>query len=184
MSALKILMKHYGPGALGENAGEALLKHSGLVAEKALVIAEGLGLSDDSLAFLREGALIHDIGIYLTRAPELGCTGNEPYIRHGVLGRGLIEAEGLHELALVCERHVGAGITAREIESSGLPLPARDMLPLSIEEKIICVADKFFRKTGTRLELTLEEARQTVARYGPGPAGRFDSWLEELGLGS
>lgn len=159
------------------------MRHAGLVAEKALDIAKGLGLDGDSLSLVEDGALVHDIGIYLTHAPGLGCRGTEPYIRHGVLGGKILEKEGMDRLALVCERHVGAGLTAPEIRASGLPLPALDMLPMSIEEKIVCVADKFFRKTGTRLELTLDEARRVVSGYGPGPAGRFDQWLIELGLG-
>ena len=32
------------------------------------------------------------------------------------------------------------------IESNHLPIPHRDMLPVSVEEQVICYADKFFQK--------------------------------------
>ncbi|MCK4910254.1 MAG: HDIG domain-containing protein [Thermodesulfovibrionales bacterium] len=184
MNIADILLRHYGPGSAGHEAAEAFMRHSELVASRAEEIALGLALGYEAVAFVREGAMLHDIGIYLTDAPKLGCTGGEPYIRHGVLGREILESHGLMRHALVCETHVGAGLTAEEIRASGLPLPERDMLPGSIEEKIICVADKFYRKSGANghLELTVEEARMGIARYGEGPATRFDAWLDELGI--
>ena len=165
-------------------AGDTLIRHSELVARKSLELAGNLGLSSASKAFIEEAALLHDIGIRLTNAPDLHCHGENPYIMHGVLGREMLEAEGMTAHALVCERHVGAGLTRKEIRSSGLPLPEREMLPLSIEEKIICVADKFFRKgiVDIEAELSIGEAVAIVERYGPGPAGRFRGWLKELGL--
>ena len=95
--------------------------------------------------------MLHDIGIGLCEAPQLHCSGTEPYLAHGVLGRQLLEKEGLGLHALVCERHTGAGITAEEIREGGLPLPVRDYLPVSLEEKIICVADKFYSKKPGKL---------------------------------
>ncbi len=46
--------------------------------------------------------------------------------------------EGLERHALVAERHIGLGITREEIIRQQLPLPRRDMLCESLEEKIIC----------------------------------------------
>lgn len=184
MNIADILLRHYGPGSAGHEAAETLMRHSELVAVRAEEIARSLALDYEAVTFVREGAMLHDIGIYLTNAPKLGCTGSEPYIRHGVLGREILESHGLMRHAIVCETHVGAGLTAEEIRAAGLPLPQRDMLPESIEEKIICVADKFYRKSGANghLELTVDEARENIARYGQGPATRFDLWLGELGL--
>ncbi|KKK57494.1 hypothetical protein LCGC14_3053890, partial [marine sediment metagenome] len=139
----------------------------------------------DSVCFIYESAMLHDIGICLTNVPALGCHGDEPYIRHGVLGRQMIEAEGLSlNHARICETHVGAGLTASEIRESKLPLPIRDMLPTSLEEKIVCVADKFYRKTsaGGHVELSVDEVIVSVSGYGQGPSRRFDLWLRELGI--
>ena len=182
MRIADILLRHYGPGSAGHEAAETLMRHSELVATRAEEIARSLGLGYEAVDFVREGAMLHDIGIYLTNAPALGCTGDEPYIRHGVLGKEILESHGLMRHAKVCENHVGAGLTTEEIKASALPLPERDMLPMSIEEKIICVADKFYRKKSENghLELSLEEARTNIARYGQGPAARFDLWLSEL----
>ena len=182
MNPNDLILKYYGPDTSGFNAYEILLKHSELVAKKAVDIARSLKLDDSSIAIVYESAMLHDIGIFLTDTPELACHGDAPYIMHGVLGRNLLEAEGLINHARICETHVGAGLTAQEIMESELPLPARDMLPASIEEKIVSVADKFYRKNkkGEHQELSLSETIASVARYGPGPGSRFALWLKDL----
>jgi len=38
------------------------------------------------------------------------------------------------------------GLTVEDIDNKGFPLPRRDMRPLSLEERIICFADKFYSK--------------------------------------
>jgi hypothetical protein len=58
------------------------------------------------------------------------------------------QKKGHPELALVCERHIGVGISIAEIQHHNLPLPSRDMIPVSIEEQLICYSDKFFSKNG------------------------------------
>ena len=120
--------------------------------------------------------MLHDIGILFTDAPDIGCYGSRSYICHGYMGRELLEDEGLPGHALVCERHVCAGLSANDILKHGLPLPARDMLPLTLEEKIICYADKFFsKKTASRhFEKSLEEVRQGIEKYGLCQLQRFD----------
>lgn len=124
-----------------------LLVHSRLVAEKALCIADGhpeLNLDKD---FLYEAGMLHDIGIFLTDAPGIFCFGNQPYICHGYLGADLMRREGYPRHALVCERHTGAGLSLNDIVAQNLPVPHRDMLPVSMEEQVICFADKFYSKT-------------------------------------
>jgi uncharacterized protein len=88
--------------------------------------------------------MLHDIGILHTKSPGLGCHGKYPYICHGFLGRELLDRIGLPEYGLISERHVGVGISSDDIRTFTLPLPERDMVPVSIEEQIICYADKFF----------------------------------------
>lgn len=145
-----------------------LIDHSRAVAHKALAIAAHVSHLHPDTLFIEEAALLHDIGIFLTHAPEIGCFGSREYICHGYLGRELLEKEGLKRHALVSERHIGAGITLREIRVKNLPLPHRNMLPLSLEEKIICYADKFFSKhrTGRTEEKGLEEVRRHMRAYG------------------
>ncbi len=67
--------------------------------------------------------MLHDIGIFLTNAPHIGCYGDKPYICHGYLGREILDKEGLPGHAMVCERHVGAGLTVTDIETGGSSPP-------------------------------------------------------------
>ncbi len=97
--------------------------------------------------FIKEAAMLHDIGIFLTDAPRIHCFGNKPYICHGYLGAELLRSEGLHKHAAVCERHTGTGLTKEQILREGWPLPARDFVPVTMEEQLICFADKFYSKT-------------------------------------
>lgn len=138
-------------------------------------------LSPD-LEFIKEAAMLHDVGIFLINEPRLDCHGDKPYIAHGYLGRELLEKEGLSRHALVCERHVGVGITLENIEKNNLPLPKRDMTPQSIEEKIICLADKFFSKKELLSEKTIEEIKSEAAGHGPENARRIEELLKIFNL--
>ena len=97
---------------------------------------------------------------------------------HSLLGADILRNEGLEKHALVCERHTGAGISAKEIEQQNLPLPHKDVIPISIEEKIVAYADKFFSKTSPDKRKSLAEARASLERFGEATLNRFDSWTE------
>jgi uncharacterized protein len=86
--------------------------------------------------------------------------------------------EGYPKHARVCERHTGTGITAEMIKENNLPLPVMDYTPETIEEKMICYADKFFSKTKLDKEKTVDKARQSLAKYGEETVRRFDEWHE------
>ena len=157
-----------------------LLVHSRLVAEKALRIADGhpeLNLDKD---FLYEAGMLHDIGIFLTNAPGIFCFGDQPYICHGYLGADLMRREGYPRHALVCERHTGAGLSLDDIIAQNLPVPHRDMLPVSMEEQVICFADKFYSKTHLEREKTVEKARKSISNFGNVGLERFDHWCEQF----
>ena len=72
-----------------------------------------------------------------------------PIFCHGYLGAELVRKEGFPKHALVCERHTGAGLSLQNIIQQDLPVPHREMTPVSLEEQIICFADKFFFKVQT-----------------------------------
>ena len=168
-----IIEKYYKPGS---TAYEALTIHSRLVAQKAMALAlrhPELGLDT---RFVEEGAMLHDIGILYTDAPDIDCHGTLPYICHGYMGADLLRREGLPRHALVCERHTGTGFTKEMIEQEELPLPHRDMVPLTLEEKLITYADTFYTKSDLTHERTPEEVRQKLARFGETPVRRFDEW--------
>ena len=84
---IQIIERYYPTDTLGYRI---LLTHSQQVAELALeVVRQHSELACDE-RFVYEGAMLHDIGIYLTDAPTIGCYGTEPYLRHGYLGGELL----------------------------------------------------------------------------------------------
>ena len=153
-----------------------LLKHSGDVAKKALLIAERHPELRLDRRFLEEAAMLHDIGIFLCDAPAIGCFGTEPYIRHGRLGAEILRAEGYPAHARVCERHTGAGLSREDIVCRNLPLPHEDFLPQTMAEKVICYADKFYSKSHPTDEKPLAAVEATMARFGADSLQRFRAW--------
>lgn len=158
---------------------DILVRHSRAVADKALAIADAHPELLLDRNFIVEAAMVHDIGIVKTDAPDIKCFGTEPYIRHGVLGAEIMRAEGFPRHARVCERHTGAGLSLKEITEQNLPLPHADLLPETLEEKVICYADKFFSKTRLNREKTLEQAERSVAKHGDEGLARFKE-MEKL----
>ena len=155
-----------------------LRPHSEAVMRKAWHIARHCEQSVDGRLII-EAALLHDIGAFRTNAPGIGCYGDEPYLRHGVIGRSILENEGLPRHALVCERHIGVGLTKTDIIRNNLPLPHRDMVPVSHEEKIICLSDLFFNKTHPEHERSVREVKNSVQKYGKNKVDIFENWLTE-----
>lgn len=181
MNPIPLIEKYYPPGSL---AHRILLRHSGRVAAKAVQAARHAALREAvDVEFVREAALLHDIGIFYTDAPDLGCHGALPYLAHGFKGRELLEKEGYPRHALVCERHIGVGLSAVEIREKELPLPSRDMRPLTVEEEIVTYADLFFSKNPREQdrERTPEEVRQTLHRFGEDKPAIFDAWHKRFG---
>ena len=179
MDPIDIIKDYYRPGT---TAYDILVRHGEQVAAKALQAAKRVSHLDPDLTFLQEAAMLHDIGMFLTNSPTLGCFGIHPYVTHGVLGRKLLDGRGMPRHGLVCERHVGVGISAGDVRLQGLPLPERDMRPETLEEEIICFADKFFSKNGGQnSEKSLMQIRQSVGSYGDGNVTRFEFWLEKFG---
>lgn len=173
MDPIALISKHFKPGS---RAFDILIEHGSMVMAKAIAVAGHVMHLSPDLTFIREAAMLHDIGIIFVNAPELGCYGKEAYICHGYLGRELLEREGYPHHALVCERHVGIGITIGDIKTHDLSLPLRDMKPLTIEEKIICYADKFYSKSTGRLrrEKSVDQAREELEKFGPDKLAVFD----------
>lgn len=154
---------------------QLLYTHSRMVADLALETARRHPELNPDMRFIEQAAMLHDIGIASCDAPGIFCFGTLPYICHGVEGARILAEAGWLRHALVCERHTGSGLTAAEIEEQALPLPPRDMLPVSIEEKIICYADKFYSKNPERLATrkTFEEVLKDMERHGEAPLRRF-----------
>lgn len=169
----------------GSNLYNTLMNHSRIVTEKSLKIGESLSHLNPDLEFIEKSAMLHDIGIFLTKAESIGCSGAYAYVCHGYLGRKILDDFGLPpEYGLVCERHTGAGITKENIISNKLPLPHRDMVPKTLEEKIICIADKYHSKNPklSQKKPSTFEVINSLKKIHPEHAKRFAQWAKDYKL--
>ena len=155
---------------------DILVAHSRLVAQKALNIAEMHPEMHLNKEFIYEAAMLHDLGIFKTNAPEIHCFGELPYICHGSVGSEILMKKGYEKHALVCERHTGTGLSATEIIKNNYPIPPREMIPETMEEILVCFADKFFSKTKMEKEKTVEKIRRGLVKHGEDSVKRFDDW--------
>ena len=126
--------------------------------------------------------MLHDIGVGECDAPSIKCFGSAPYICHGIEGARILRAEGLPRHARVAERHTGSGLTAEEIKERNLPLPQQDFLPETLEERLICYADKFYSKSrALNTPKPIEKIRAQMEAHGAGVATRFLALENEFG---
>ncbi len=173
MNTLAIIEKYYKKDS---DLYNILVQHSTDVTNKALSIAANHPELNIDSKFVSEAGMLHDIGIFMTNAPSIKCFGIEPYVAHGYLGRAIVENAGYPVHALVCERHTGTGISLEEIIENNMPVPHRDMRPVSIEEKLICFADCFFSKTRLGEERPIDKVRQSLSKFGETSVRQFDRW--------
>ena len=173
MNPYEIIAKYYTPES---DLYNILVKHSEAVRDKALELAHRhpeLGLD---LEFIAEAAMLHDIGILETDAPGIKCFGTHKYIEHGYLGAEMMRREGYPRHALVCERHTGTGLKLVDIITRDLPVPHRELCPVTLEEQLICYADKFFSKTRLDSEDSLERVMQKMAKWGNESIEQLRHW--------
>ena len=123
--ALKILEKN--------NCPENILEHAKATAEKAVEISQKIQENGHKVDvdFVETASLLHDLG---------RCHRHD--IKHGEKGAELLKDHP--EYARVCETHIGGGITSGEAKELGLT--EIDYLPETLEEKIICIADKLTKE--------------------------------------
>jgi uncharacterized protein len=95
------------------------------------------------------GALLHDIGRSKTHT-----------VNHSLVGAQIAQTIGLPESVVnIIKRHVGAGITAQEAEALGWP---KDIYtPQTLEEIVVCYADKLIGKSKrTPIETEIEKLQK------------------------
>ncbi|MEM1557383.1 MAG: HDIG domain-containing protein [Thermoproteota archaeon] len=115
-----------------EGVGNNVIKHSIKVAEVARELASRIRSKsyDVDERLVVAGALLHDIGRSVTHD-----------VSHGVIGGRIVRRRKMDErLARIVERHVGGGISRDEAEK--LKLGNVILIPETLEEKIVCYADK------------------------------------------
>ena len=158
----------------GSRLWDVLLTHSQYVADLAVAIVDAHPEAGADRQFVYEAAMLHDIGIIGTNAPAIFCFGDSPYICHGTIGSEMLRGAGLPRHALVAERHTGSGLSLSYIVENNLPLPRRDLVPVSPEEKIVCYADKFFSKSKKLTDMkNFDRALASCAKYGDDSRDRF-----------
>lgn len=161
MDYLSIIDKYY---PADDELRRILMIHSRQVADRCLaIVAKHKELPVD-VQFMEEAAMLHDIGIYRCDAPSIHCHGTEPYLRHGPIGGEILRAEGLPRHARVAERHTGTGLPGYE--------------PETLEEQIICYADKFYSKSRLDHVLTVAETAQSLEKFGHDGVLKFLTWAE------
>lgn len=127
-------------------------RHSEKVADKAMQIGSKIKKTKVDMHLIEIGALLHDIG----RTKAHG-------FKHALIGGKIIRQRGFSErLARICETHILGGIDKEDAGKIGLPI--KDYLPTTLEEKIICLADKHM--AGTK-EVSIQE--------------RFNRWFQKYG---
>jgi len=119
------LHKRYG-------SNDRIVRHCEAVALAAQVLVgafrkRGIPVDEPSVML---AALLHDIG--RTRVQT---------VHHGYVGAEIVEREGLGgAVSQIIRKHVGAGISKEE--ASKLGFPEGDYIPRTLEERIVCFADK------------------------------------------
>lgn len=141
-----------------------LLTHSRQVADRCLQIVKKHKELPVDVQFLEEAAMLHDIGIFLCDAPSIHCHGTEPYIKHGPLGADILRKEGFPRHARVAERHTGTGLPGFE--------------PETLEEQIVCYADKFYSKSSPDHVRTVLETAQSLEKFGAAGVEKFLQWAK------
>jgi uncharacterized protein len=148
---------------LSENGcSKRVISHCKAVSDLAVKFANSCkqrGLKVD-VELVEVGALLHDIGRSKTHN-----------VNHGIVGVEIAQSLGLPQSIIsIIERHVGGGITANEAEKLGWPV--KNYLPTTLEEKIVCYADKLIEgrkvvpieKTLSSLSLELGANHPAIAR--------------------
>jgi uncharacterized protein (TIGR00295 family) len=113
-------------------SGVYIVRHCQAVAMAAKLMADDFarrGHPVDTKAVIA-AALLHDIGRSRIQT-----------VRHGAEGAEILENEGVDmKVVEIVRRHVGAGISPDEAKKLGLP--DFDYIPRTLEERIVCFADK------------------------------------------
>lgn len=174
------LIEHYYPTS--SRAYEIVIRHGEDVASLALEIADRRPELGADRQFLWEASMLHDIGICRTNAPGIDCYGDASYIYHGYLGANILRTHSLERHAFVAERHTGSGLTSDELEAKGIHLPKGCYMPQTLEERIICYADKFYSKTHLGKRKSIDKVRAKMAQHGAAALERFERLHDELSI--
>ncbi len=132
-------------------------KHCKVVEKASLGLANELILKDVKVNpdFVKYGALLHDIG-----------RSKDHSVRHGLTGYEILQKypEIPEEVRKIVKFHIGAGISKEEAAILKIK-PAQDLIPITVEEKIVSYVDNLV--SGTRIrsfEETLGEFEEKLGK--------------------
>ena len=147
---------------LAAGCSSSVIRHSEAVLRVAAEFTARIDEANTDLVMT--GALLHDIGRSRTHS-----------LRHAQEGAELCRQMGMPEpVALIVERHIGAGLRADECTLIGL-IP-RDCMPVSLEERIVANADNLVRGSS---RITIDERLLRSAHLPAGIRRRiYHLWLE------
>ena len=168
--------------APSQQAFDRVYGHCEIVWHIARQLLDGLGSGPTvDRDLVRAGCLLHDIGVYRLFDGDGGFDGKN-YIRHGVLGHGILRDEGFPEaLCRFCSCHTGVGLTADDIVRQGLPLPVADYSAVSEEERLVMYADKFHSKSTPPRFHTADTYAAYVGRFGADKTDAFTALRKDFG---
>lgn len=113
-------------------SGDRVISHCRAVASVSMSLAKALSEKNQKVneRAIFAGALLHDIGRSRVQTVE-----------HGYVGAKILREEGLDDVVVeIVRRHVGAGISNEEAKELGFP--AGDYIPRTLEQRVVCFADK------------------------------------------
>lgn len=174
----ELVQLHY-KYAASDIVRELIYTHSQIVGEIALLINKDKNLNIDP-NFIHAAALIHDIGAYeFIDADETFNT--SLYICHGITGYKILKNEKFDEtLCRIAKRHTGVGITKEDIIKNNLPLPLKDYIAETVEERLIMYADKFHSKNSCFNSFT--SYSNYISQFGKHKVLQFQQLSEEFGI--
>ena len=132
-----------------------VIRHCETVAKLAVDIAKEAEKNGSkvNVELVEIGALLHDIGRSRTHDVD-----------HGLAGAKISESLGMPEpIVSIIKRHIGGGISRKEAEKLGWPEDV--YVPETLEEKIVCYADK--RVAGSRIIPIEETVKEYAERVTP-----------------
>ena len=119
------------------NVNQHVMEHVMAVHDYAMEIAAAV---ECDRGLVEAGSLLHDIGRSMSHG-----------IDHAIIGAEILKKEGVDgRIVSIVERHIGAGLTAREAKKLGLP--PKDYAPRTIEEKIVCPRGQSHRQHRARFD--------------------------------
>jgi len=187
--AIYQIHKKYAPN---DELLDLVWSHSRIVANIAKQVMENHPELSIDKKLLLIGCLLHDIGVYFV---ELGV--KLSYIKHGIIGADIARKEGFSEsVAKIIERHIGVGISKEEIvknltfgqnlsahlvrSKKNLPLPHKNFIPKTLEEKLVAYADNFHSKNPKFNSYA--QVKEKLGEYGKDTIQRLEQWKKLFGV--